>query len=52
MDLETVALFAEIRFKILEAAVMINNQYTEEEVINHLIETANYINNFTTVTKE
>jgi hypothetical protein len=52
MDLETVALLAEIRFKILEAAIMVKNDFTKEEILNQLVETAESINNAHQITKE
>ena len=44
MDLETVALLAELRFKVLEATVMLKNDFTKEEILNQLVETAESIN--------
>lgn len=52
MELETVALLAELRYRILEAAVMVKDEYTKEEVIDHLIETAESINQKYLIKKE
>lgn len=52
MNLETIALLAELRYKILEAAVMVNNGYSEKEIVNHLIKTANSINHTYQITRE
>jgi fatty acid-binding protein DegV len=52
MDLETVALLAELRFKVLEATVMLKNGCSSEEVIKHLIETAESINHTYQINKE
>lgn len=52
MDLETVALLTELRFKVLEATVMLKNDFTKEEVINYLVETAESINQTYQINKE
>lgn len=44
MFFETIAILAELRFKVLEATVMLKNDFTKEEVINYLVETAESIN--------
>mgnify|MGYP001267552861 FL=1 len=52
MDLETIALLAEVRCKILEATIMVKNGLTKEEIINHLVETAESINKTYQINKE
>lgn len=52
MDLEIVALLAEVRSKILEATIMVKNGFTKEEVINYLVETAESINQTYQINKE
>jgi hypothetical protein len=52
MDLETVALLAELRCKILEVAVMVKNDFTEDEVIEYLVEIAESINQSYQINKE
>lgn len=52
MDLETIALLAEVRSKILEATIMVKNGFTKEEINNHLVETAESINQTYQINKE
>lgn len=44
MDLETVTLLAKVQYKVLEAALMVRDGYTREEITEHLIELAESIN--------
>jgi hypothetical protein len=52
MFFETIAILAELTFKVLEATVMLKNDFTKEEVINYLVETAESINQTYQINKE
>lgn len=45
MDLTEKLIWAELRYKVLESAVMVNDQYSNEEVLTKLLEILDLIDN-------
>lgn len=45
MNLTEKLIWAELRYKVLESAVMVNDQYSSEEVLAKLIEVVDLLDN-------